>query len=445
MCLRRERMKFYSTNRQSALASVREAVLRGMPDDGGLYMPERIPRLGKGFFESLRRMSLPEIGVVAGREFFSPEIPESRLEDMFVEALDFPVPLREVAAGLYALELFHGPTLAFKDVGARVMARLMGYFAADLERELTVLAATSGDTGSAVAHAFYGVTGIQVAVLYPSGQISRLQEQQIATLDGNIIPLEMEGTFDDCQRLVKEAFLDGELRRRCSLTSANSINIARWLPQSFYYFFAKGQLDPQDGSLAVSVPSGNLGNVTAGLLARAMGLAVDWFVVSVNSNRAAAEYLESGEYLPRPSLRTVSNAMDVGDPSNIARLMDLYGGRLDRMRDHIAAFGFGDEETLGAVASVYRDTGYVMDPHGAVGYLGLKRWRGERPEIERGIFLETAHPAKFREDVERATGMEVEIPERLAACLDKPKRAMRLPAKFSALKEFLLERSRDSW
>ncbi len=430
-------MNYYSTNRQSEVAGVREAVLRGMPDDRGLYMPERIPLLGRGFFESLGRKTLAEISLEVGREYFSPDVPEARLEEMLEEALDFPVPLLEIGDGVFVLELFHGPTLAFKDVGARVMARVMGYFAGGGDRELTVLVATSGDTGSAVARAFYGVPGIRVAVLYPSGKISRLQERQIATLDGNITALEVEGTFDDCQRMVKEAFLDGELRRRCVLTSANSINIARWIPQSFYYFYAVGQLPGERGSLAVSVPSGNLGNVTAGLLARAMGLEVDWFVVAANGNRTVVDYLQTAEYRGRASVRTISNAMDVGDPSNIARLIDLYDGKIERIRELVVGFWFNDDETLEAIESVKRESGYVMDPHGAVGYLGLKEWMTREPGIERGIFLETAHPAKF--------GGDVEMPERLRACLGKEKRSIGIAAEFGELKGFLLEWSGDSW
>jgi threonine synthase len=407
-----------------------------MPADRGLYMPERIPRLDDGFFASLGEKRLAEIGVVVGREYFAPDVPEGVLEEMLGEALDFPVPLVEIGDGVFVLELFHGPTLAFKDVGARVMARLMGYFAGGGDRELTVLVATSGDTGSAVAQAFYGIPGIRVAVLYPSGKITRLQEQQIATLDGNITPLEVDGTFDDCQRLVKEAFLDGELRRRCVLTSANSINIARWIPQSFYYFYALGQLAGAGRPVLVSVPSGNLGNVTAGLLARAMGLAVDRFVVAANGNRTVVDYLESGDYKPRPSVKTLSNAMDVGDPSNIARLMDLYDGKIERIRDHVAGFAFDDDETVAAIDEVRRRFGYVMDPHGAVGYLGLKEWMRREPGMH-GIFLETAHPAKF--------GGDVEMPERLRACLGKEKRSIGMTADFEAFKGFLLEWSGDSW
>lgn len=430
-------MKYYSTNRRADVASVREAVLRGMPADRGLYMPEWIPRLDEGFFATLGKKTLAEIGVEVGREFFAPDVPETVLAEMLGEALNFPVPLKEIGDGVFVLELFHGPTLAFKDVGARVMARLMGYFAGGNDRELTVLVATSGDTGSAVAHAFYGVPGIRVAVLYPSGKVSRLQEQQIATLNGNITALEVKGTFDDCQRLVKEAFLDQELRRRCLLTSANSINIARWIPQSFYYFYGIGQLSGERRPLAVSVPSGNLGNVTAGLLARAMGLEVDWFVTAANRNRAVVDYLETGEYRPRPSVKTMSNAMDVGDPSNIARLMDLYDGEIERIRRQVVGFSFDDDETVAAIEAVKRTFGYVMDPHGAVGYLGLKALMTGEPKLQGGVFLETAHPAKF--------GGDVEMPERLRACLGKEKRSLGLDADFDAFKEFLLEWSGDSW
>lgn len=444
-------MKYYSTAGQASPASFRQAVQRGLAPDGGLYMPERIPLLAQGVLERLPELSFAEIAFQAARPYLEGEIPDADLRRIVSETVDFGAPLVEVESGpapVYSLELFHGPSLAFKDFGARFMARVLSYFSREDDQPLTILVATSGDTGSAVAMGFLEVPGIEVVILYPSGQVSHLQEQQLTTLGHNIRTLEVEGSFDDCQRLVKQAFQDRDLRTRLRLSSANSINLARLIPQTFYYFHACAQARAAQADsgtrrrLVVSVPSGNFGNLTAGLMAKRMGLPVDHTIAATNINDVVPEYLEEGAFRPRASRRTLSNAMDVGDPSNFARMMELYGHDLRAIRLDLSGRRYTDEQTLQAIADVHRRKGYLLDPHGAVGYLALSDFlRSERAENWIGIFLETAHPAKFRETCRQAIGASVQVPERLARHLHLPKRATRLAADYSALRDYLLSGS----
>ena len=424
-------MKFYSTNGSVPAVSFREAVIEGLPGDNGLYMPESIPALPNEFIASLAEKELPEIGFTVALPFVGNDIPADRLRAIVQETLSFPIPVVNVHDGIHSLELFHGPTCAFKDVGARFLARCLGYFS---DEEVTVLVATSGDTGSAVANGFLGVPNVQVVILYPKGKVSHLQEQQLTTLGQNITALEVEGTFDDCQGMVKAAFLDKELNQRKKLTSANSINIARLLPQSFYYFWAMAQL-PNAENVIFSVPSGNYGNLTAGLLAKAMGLNIFGFVASSNINDVVPKYLARGDFNPKPSKQTISNAMDVGNPSNFGRMTELYGQSWKKMTDDIAGCSFTDEQTRQAMKEVHDQYHYVLDPHGAIGYLGLRDHLRNTPAT--GVFLETAHPAKFIDTVTGVIG-EIEIPGRLKAYLDKKKVSIAMGNSYEDLKEYLV-------
>ena len=436
-------MKLYSTKNKEKLASLKEAVLKGLPDDNGLYMPLAIPRLPAEFLANLEAYSFQEIAYTVADALFQGVIPESDLRKIITESINFPAPVVQLNEQEYVLELFHGPSLAFKDFGARFMAQLMSYFNQGEKRELVILVATSGDTGGAVAAGFYQTPGTRVVILYPSGKVSMLQEKQLTTLGQNITALEVEGTFDDCQAMVKEAFLDPELNQVIRLTSANSINISRLIPQSFYYFEAYKQL-PKDGRDTVfCVPSGNFGNLTAGMIAQRMGLPIQHFIAATNVNDVVPEYLESGLFSPRPSTRTLSNAMDVGNPSNFARMLDLFeglpeGSTWNNMKENISGYAFTDVETRAAVADVDSKYGYVIDPHGAVGYLALKAYQKTHPKTK-GVILETAHPSKFLDDVEAILGREIEVPERLAILARRKKEAVLLPSRFAALKEWLLK------
>lgn len=428
-------MFFYSTNNKSLRVSLREAVLKGLADDGGLFMPERIPQLQKDFFESMQRLSPSEISSQVAQAILGEDIPEARLKTIIAETLNFPIPLVKVAGNIFSLELFHGPTLAFKDVGARFMARLLSHFREGEKQDITVLVATSGDTGSAVAHGFLGVKGINVVILYPSGKVSEIQEKQLTTLGQNITALEVRGTFDDCQALVKKAFSDKELNQRIKLTSANSINIARLIPQSFYYFMAFAQVTDTMNDVVMCVPSGNFGNLTAGLIAKRMGLPVMRFIAATNVNDVVPDYLLSGVFSPKPSKQTISNAMDVGNPSNFARMLDLYNHDFKSMQKDIAGYSFTDDETRQTMKEVYANCGYLLDPHGAVGFSALKQYLSGKNET--GIFLETAHPAKFLDVVESVIKRKIEIPEALAACLSQPKQSLPMENSYDALKGFL--------
>ncbi|WP_320018262.1 threonine synthase [Labilibaculum manganireducens] len=429
-------MKYFSTNNKDIRYSFKEAVIKGLAPDNGLFFPVSIPKLEDEFFQRLTELSLPEIGYEVAKHFVGDDISDSDLREITKEVLNFPIPVVPIEDGVNTLELFHGPTCAFKDVGARFMSRCLSAFAKQNQEEVTILVATSGDTGSAVANGFLGVEGVKVIILYPAGKVSKIQEQQLTTMGQNITALEVDGTFDDCQVLVKTAFGDTDLNAELSLTSANSINIARLLPQSFYYFYAWAQLQPTDKKVVFSVPSGNYGNLTGGLLAKQMGLPIDSFIASANTNKVVPDYLSSGKYEPKASVQTISNAMDVGAPSNFARMMELYQEKhFDIVKDVKGAW-FSDEETQEAIADVYSRNKYILDPHGAVGYLGLKRYLNTDSEV--GVFLETAHPAKFKDTVEKVLNTEIRVPDYLQQCLGKEKKSILISKDFSEFKSFLL-------
>ncbi|MCH1421009.1 MAG: threonine synthase [Akkermansiaceae bacterium] len=407
--------KFYSTKSPGQFVDLKEAVLRSLPSDNGLYMPEYIDPLPAHFWENWRDLSLPEIGFEVAKMIFRDSVPEKQLEKIVHQSANFPAPLVTLKEREHILELFHGPTLAFKDFGARFMARLMGWLTREDEGLLTVLVATSGDTGGAVASAFHNVPGTRVVILYPKGKVSDLQEKQLTTLGGNITSLEVDGTFDDCQRLVKSTFLKREMAEDLNLTSANSINISRLVPQSFYYFEAARKL-PLGVQPTFVIPSGNFGNLTAGLLAEKLGLEVERFVAATNRNDVIPTYLQEGEYRPRPSVATISNAMDVGAPSNFARMEDIFGNEWKSMRARVAGFSYDDQMTREAIRRIKVETGYTLEPHGAVGWLAAEEWRKLNPEAHT-VVLETAHPAKFLDVMEEELGEgAVAVPERLG-CL----------------------------
>lgn len=433
-------MKYYSTNKTVSPVSLMEAVTKGLASDNGLFMPERIDGFAPEFFNNIQRMSFQEISLEVAKKFFGEDIPEETLKEIVYDTLSFDCPVVKVSDSVYSLELFHGPTLAFKDVGGRFMARLLGYFLQGFKKEVNVLVATSGDTGSAVANGFYDVPGIKVYVLYPKGLVSDIQEKQFTTLGKNITALEIDGTFDDCQRLVKSAFLDQELNDKLVLTSANSINVARFLPQSFYYFNAYARLRQlgELGNVVISVPSGNFGNLTAGLFARFMGLPVKRFVAANNENDIVYKYLKSGKYEPKASVSTIANAMDVGAPSNFARILDLYKHSHQAIVDDMTGYRYSDTEIRETMKKVFTDNNYMLDPHGAVGYRALK---ADLQPGEVGVFLETAHPAKFTETVESVLGEgTVVLPEKLAAFMKGEKLSVPLSTEFVDFKQFLLNK-----
>lgn len=417
-------MKFYSTNNVHETADLKTAVLKGLAPDKGLYMPENIPALPPSFWEWIPGKSMAEIGFEALKHFFCPDIPEDKFKTMVEDAFNFPVPVVSVCDNIASLELFHGPTLAFKDVGARFLARVMSHFADYGGRPINVLAATSGDTGSAVANGFLGVPNVYVHILYPSGLVSKLQELQFTTLGQNVTAYEVDGVFDDCQRMVKEAFMDRQLNGDKILTSANSINLARFLPQCVYYIHALAQI-PQEKwkSLVFCVPSGNFGDITAGLVAYKMGMPVKRFIAAVNANRVFPDFLATGTYSPKASVHTLANAMDVGDPSNFARVFELFGRSVENLRSVVSSYSYTDEAIGGTIAEAHEKYGYTCDPHGAVGFAAL---RDNLQKDEFGVFLETAHPAKFIDTVERFAGKSVEIPERLAKFMNGKKQSVRI-------------------
>ena len=427
-------MYYYSTNGKAPRADLRKAVVKGLAEDRGLYMPEHIRQLPEAFFETMSQRSFVENSIKVAEAFFGEDIPQKDLERIVEETLSFDCPIHEVEPGIYALELFHGPTLAFKDVGARFMARLLRHFT-DGEGDVNVLVATSGDTGSAVANGFLGVEGIKVFVLYPKGKVSPIQECQFTTLGKNITALEIDGTFDDCQALVKAAFMDAELNRKMRLTSANSINVARFLPQAFYYFWAYAQLQKtgKADDVVCCVPSGNFGNICAALFGKRMGLPIKRFIAASNANSVFYEFLQTGEYKPRPSIQTIANAMDVGDPSNFARIWDLYGHSAEAIRADISGATYTDGQIAETIKECHSRTGYLLDPHGACGYRALKE--GLKPG-ETGFFCETAHPAKFKDTVEGIIGSPVAIPDRLAAFLKGKKQSVSLSKDFETFRRF---------
>lgn len=436
-------MKYYSTNHNAPLASLHEAVVRGLAPDRGLYMPEHIKPLPQSFFDHIDEMSFQDIAFTVAEAFFGEDVEHDALRKIVDDTLAFDCPAVPVKDNVYALELFHGPTLAFKDVGARFMARLLQYF---IRQEgagrVNVLVATSGDTGSAVANGFLGVEGIHVYVLYPKGKVSRIQESQFTTLGQNITAIEVDGVFDDCQALVKSAFMDEELCNHMRLTSANSINVARFLPQAFYYFYAYAQMKAagRADSLVVCVPSGNFGNITAALFGHAMGLPIHRFVAANNANDIFYKYLQTSQYEPKASVQTIANAMDVGAPSNFARIIDLYDGSYDRIRSLIDGATFSDAEIREGMKRCYEQTGYVLDPHGACGYLALTEAESVKlREGETGIFCETAHPAKFKDTVEQIISHEIPLPERLAAFMKGTKQSVEMSHEFADFKAFLMK------
>ena len=401
-------------------------------------MPAEIPILSKGFIEKLKNLKIQEIALEVSRPYLSEDLSEEQIINIVENAINFSAPVINLDQTANILELFHGPTLAFKDFGARFMAHLMSALIHKSGKEITILVATSGDTGSAVAHGFLGVPGIQVIILYPSGKVSEIQEKQLTTMGQNVTALEVEGVFDDCQKLVKQAFLDSDLTGRKNLTSANSINIARLLPQSFYYFYGVGQLLNSKQKVVVAVPSGNFGNLTAGLIAKRMGLPVEQFIAATNANNIVPEYLESGEFSPRPSVATISNAMDVGNPSNFARIQNLYSGDLGKIRKDIWGKSISEEQTRETMREVFEQYGYCLDPHGAVGYKALELFRAEVGSDNIGLVLETAHPAKFRDSLDTEVNKAVKTPERLESFLSKEKQSIKMSNSFSEFKEFLI-------
>lgn len=436
-------IRYYSTSGRAPLASLQEAVTHGLASDRGLFMPQSITTLPKAFFNNIAEMSLTDIAYVVADTLFGGDVESERLKQIVADTFSFDIPLVRVSDNKYALELFHGPTLAFKDVGARFMARLLGYFnerRAAGKGPVNVLVATSGDTGSAVANGFLGVEGVRVFVLYPRGKVSRIQEAQFTTLGKNITAIEINGTFDDCQALVKQAFMDRQLNEAMQLTSANSINVARFLPQMFYYFYAYAQLmrmgaDPNE--VVVAVPSGNFGNLTAGLIGKHKGLPIKRFIAANNANDVVYEYLRTGVFSPRPSIQTIANAMDVGNPSNFVRILDLYGNNHNKIAAEITGYTYADEQIAETIRSTFAQEGYLLDPHGATAYRALQE--GLKPG-ETGIFLETAHPAKFKETVESIINEKVEVPKRLGAFLKGEKQSVPMSKHFGHLKKYLLSR-----
>ncbi len=431
-------MKYYSTNGTAPLASLEKAVVKGLAEDRGLYMPEHIKPLPEEFFSRIQDMDFHDIACTVAQAFFGEDVPEEDLRRIVCDTLSFDVPAVKVCDSIYSLELFHGPTLAFKDVGARFMARMLRHFLHSGSGEVNVLVATSGDTGSAVANGFLGVEGIKVYVLYPKGKVSPIQECQFTTLGQNITAVEVDGVFDDCQALVKNAFMDKALNAKMKLTSANSINVARFLPQSFYYFYAYAQMKKKGlaDNLVMCVPSGNFGNICSALFGKRMGLPIHRFIAANNSNDIFYKYLQTGNYEPKPSVQTIANAMDVGDPSNFARIYDLYGKSHDAIAADISGATYSDEQIADAMRSCYADNGYVCDPHGACGYQALKD--GLRPG-ETGVFLETAHPAKFKSVVDGILHTDIEIPQKLQAFMKGTKKSVSLPNDYDAFRQ-LLER-----
>ena len=439
-------MKYYSTNGKAPIADLRKAVVKGLAEDRGLYMPERIKKLPKEFFDTIETKSFQEIAYTVADAFFGEDVEADALKKIVYDTLSFDCPVVKVKDNIYTLELFHGPTLAFKDVGARFMARLLQYFIRNTQnKQVNVLVATSGDTGSAVANGFLGVEGIHVYVLYPKGKVSKIQESQFTTLGKNITAVEVDGVFDDCQALVKSAFMDEELNHHMKLTSANSINVARFLPQAFYYFNAyarmketlNSQLSTPNSQLVICVPSGNFGNICSALFGHEMGLPVKRFIAANNANDIFYKYLQTGKYEPKASVQTLANAMDVGDPSNFARIYDLYGKSHERISSLISGATYSDEQIRETMRQCYAETGYILDPHGACGYRALQEGLKDN---EVGVFCETAHPAKFKETVDNIIGGDIQIPERLAAFMRGKKQSVEMTKNFDDFKAFLMSR-----
>lgn len=430
-------MNYYSLNKKAPNTSFKDAVIKGLAPDKGLYFPEAITPLPQTFFDDLDNLSASEIAFEAIKQFVLPDIPEDFLKQIIEETLSFEFPVIELSKNISTLELFHGPTMAFKDVGARFMARCLGYFNKNNSKEITVLVATSGDTGGAVANGFLGVKGVNVVILYPSGKVSNIQEKQLTTLGQNITALEVNGTFDDCQDMVKTAFLDKSITSKMQLTSANSINVARWLPQMFYFLFAYKQLKNSYDNIVFSVPSGNFGNVCAGMMAQQLGLPMHHFIASNNENNVVTEYLKTQLYNPKPSIQTISNAMDVGNPSNFVRIQEIFKHNFEALINNLSSYSFTDKETKEAMREIYNNYNYVADPHGAIGYLGAKAYLKNNPETH-CVFLETAHPTKFLDVVEETIQQKQTLPPQIEAVIDKEKASIKIDT-YKDLKSYLLK------
>ena len=430
-------MNYYSTNDKSAMVNFKDATILGQAPDRGLYFPERIPQVEKSLLDNIESLSDQEIAFRVIRPYAGDAINESDLQRIVDETINFPIPVVHIHDSIYTLELFHGPTLAFKDIGARFMSRCLSHFSKESSQKVTVLVATSGDTGGAVANGFYDVPGVEVVILYPSGKVSSVQEKQLATLGKNIKALEVEGTFDDCQQMVKQAFMDEDLKAKMFLTSANSINVARWLPQQFYYFLAWKQWKFKDNPPVICVPSGNFGNICAGLLAQKSGLPVKHFIAATNANDIVTRYLQSGIYQSRKAVATLSNAMDVGDPSNFVRILELFQREYGIVKGALSSESVSDEETVQTIEKVKRSYNYLLDPHGAVGYAVLKKYLDVHT-ADKGIFLETAHPVKFYDVVEPVIKEKIPLPGSVQSIINKKKESVLMPAEFGELKNFLL-------
>ena len=433
-------MKYKSTNNKSAEVTFREATLAGIADDGGLFMPVKFNRLDEKLLNNISSIPFGEMAYEVAKLFVEDDIPAADLKKIIYEAINFTAPIQKISDNVSVLELFHGPTLAFKDFGARFLAKTSEYLLRNENEKTTILVATSGDTGSAVANGFYGIENIDVVLLYPSGKVSEIQEKQLTTLDKNITAIEVAGTFDDCQRFVKRAFADAELKTRMKLSSANSINIARLIPQSFYYYSAYAQLKSKNKLVVFSVPSGNFGNLTAGLFARQTGLPVHQFIAAVNANDVFPKYLETGVFTAKPSVKTLSNAMDVGNPSNLARINALYNDDVNIIRNVIFSRSFNDEQTLAEISAAYENSGYIFDPHGAVGHLAVKEYKAKYGNDFNFVVLETAHPAKFIDVYEEKIKEKITLPNALAECLRKEKKSVKIENNYEGLKEYLINR-----
>ncbi len=430
-------MQYFSTNRQSPSVDFKQATINGQAPDKGLYFPERIPVVSKDLIDNIRQYSNDEIAYLVMKPYVGNSIPEEELRRIVRETINFDIPLVKVTDHIFSLELYHGPTLAFKDVGARFMSRCLGYFVKEQQQKVTVLVATSGDTGGAVANGFYDVPGIEVVILYPSGKVSNVQEKQLTTLGKNIHALEVAGTFDDCQEMVKQAFTDDELKGQLFLTSANSINVARWLPQQLYYFFAYKQWFDKNNPPVIAVPSGNFGNICAGILAHISGLPVHHFIAACNANDVVPSFMQTQQYEPKKAVATISNAMDVGNPSNFIRILELFHHQFNDLEQVFSSCSITDNETKAILKSVYDSQQYLLDPHGAVAYLALKKYLETNPE-QKGMFLETAHPVKFYDVVEPIIGQPVPIPEIIQQQLELAKKSTKISAEPDSLKAFLL-------
>ncbi len=431
-------MKYYSTNKQSLRVDFKEATIKGQATDKGLYFPEQIPQVDKSLIENITGFTNEEIAFRVIKPYVGDTISDEKLYKIVTETVNFPIPLVTVNDTISSLELFHGPTLAFKDIGARFMSRCLGHFVQGDSRKVTVLVATSGDTGGAVANGFYDVDGVEVVILYPSGKVSPVQEKQLTTLGKNIKALEVNGTFDDCQQMVKQAFTDKDINDKLFLTSANSINVARWLPQQFYYFFAYKQWTDKNNPPVISVPSGNFGNICAGILAMQSGLPVKHFIAACNANDIVTEYLQTEKLIPKKAVATLSNAMDVGNPSNFVRILEIFHHQFPELKSKLSSYSITDAETIATIKEVYQKENYTLDPHGAVGYLALQRYLKEHA-AGKGIFLETAHPVKFPDAVESATNKPIEIPHSLASIMKAKKASVVIEADYSSFKDFLLQ------